>query len=177
AGIEEALTQIYYTGITNLSANNWTWGTDGFYHKTRSVGNDGSYYEVVINPVDPPVIVSTAYARAPLVPSSAFGMILGTVSSGGPPNPYVKRRVQVNTSTQGIEPGYRTDDENMEILDVKEPFSGNYFTPVSHKVGKTKYDYALPLDGNYKLSSISGKVLVTGNATLWVTDSVAFATG
>jgi len=35
----------------------------------------------------------------------------------------------------------------------------------------------LPLVGNYKLSSISGKVLVTGNATLWVTDSVAFATG
>ena len=276
AGIEEALTQIYYTGITNLSANNWTWGTDGFYHKTRSVGNDGSYYEVVINPVDPPVIVSTAYARAPLVPSSAFGMILGTVSSGGPPNPYVKRRVQVNTigsasvsgamvakgnidfsgqnvgtdsfdsrdpnystngrwdpaktkaggdvrtnardgkvaaidvgnanikghvgtgplgvvdvgsggsvgdlawvnaSTQGIESGYRTDDENMDISDVKEPFSGGAFTPIGHKVGKINYTYVLPLDGNYKLSSISGKVLVTGNATLWVTDSVAFATG
>src|SRR6266478_5946025 len=95
AGVEEALTQIYYTGITNLSANNWAWGTDRCYHKTRSVGIDGSYYEVAINPIDPPVILSTAYVRAPLAPSSAFGMILGSVSSGG--TPYVKRRVQVST--------------------------------------------------------------------------------
>jgi len=276
AGIEEALTQIYYTGITNLSANNWTWGTDRYYHKTRSVGNDGSYYEVAINPVDPPVIVSTAYVRAPLAPSSAFGMILGTLNSGGTPNSYVKRRVQVNTmgsasvsgamvakgnidfsgqnvttdsfdssdsnystsgkwdpakakasgdvrtnardgkvaaiavgnadikghvatgplgvvnvgsggsvgdlawvnaGTAGIEPGYQTDDENIEIFDVKEPFSGGYFTPVGAKVGNIRYDYFLPLDGNYKLSSFGGKVLVTGNATLWVTDSVAFTGG
>src|SRR3989441_477168 len=276
AGIEEALTQIYECGITNLSANNWTWGTDGYYHKTRSIGNDGSYYEVAINPVDPPVIVSTAYVRAPLAPSSAFGMILGTLNSGGTPNPYVKRRVQVNTigsssaggamvakgnidfsgqnvttdsfdssdsnystngkwdparakangdvrtnardgkvsaiavgnadikghvatgplgvvdvgsggsvgdlawvnaGTPGIESGYKSDDENMQILDVKEPFSGGYFTPIRTKVGKIWYDYVLPLDGNYKLSSFGGKVLVTGNATLWVTDSVAFSTG
>ena len=276
AGIEEALTQIYFTGITNLSANNWTWGTDRYYHKTRSVGNDGSYYEVAINPIDPPVIVSTAYVRAPLVPSSAFGMILGSVSSGGTHTPYVKRRVQVNTigsasasgamvakgnidfsgqnvttdsfdssdsnystngkwdaakakangdvrtnardgktaaiavgnadikghtatgplgvvdvgsggsvgdlawvnaGTQGIKPGYSNDGENMQIFDVQEPFSGNSFTPVGAKVDKIKYDYVLPLDGNYKLSSFGGKVLVTGHATLWVTDSVAFTTG
>jgi len=276
AGIEEALTQIYECGITNLSANNWAWGTDRCYHKTRSIGNDGSYYEVAINPVDPPVIVSTAYVRAPLVPSSAFGMILGTFNSGRTPHPYVKRRVQVNTigsasvsgamfakgninfsgqnvttdsfdssdsnystngkwdaakakasgdvrtnardgkvaaiavgnadikghvatgplgvvdvgsggsvgdlawvnaGTQGIEPGYSNDDMNMEIFDVEEPFSGNYFTPVGAKVGNIRYDYFLPLDGNYKLGSFSGRVLVTGNATLWVTDSVAFTTG
>src|SRR5712671_5507960 len=46
AGVEEALTQIQYYGIANFSANNWTWGTDGRYHKTRSVGNAGAYYDV-----------------------------------------------------------------------------------------------------------------------------------
>src|SRR5438093_1407595 len=96
AGIEEALTQIHYYGITNFSAN-WTWGTDGCYHKKRFIGTDGAYYDVAVKLVDPPVLVSTAYVPAPLTPSSAFGMILGTVSSGGT-NTCIKRRIQVNTS-------------------------------------------------------------------------------
>jgi hypothetical protein len=274
AGIEEAMTQINSTAITKLWANNWTWGTDRYYHKTHSVGNDGSYYEVAINPIDPPVIVSTAYVRAPLVPTSAFGMILGSVSSARTPNPSVKRRVQVNTirsssfngamvakgtidfsgqnvttdsfdssdpkhstngkwdaanakaggdvrtnardgkvaaidvgnadikghvatgplgvvtvgsggsvgdlawvngGKQGIQPGYSAGDSNIEILDVQEPFSGGYFTPIGGTVGGITYDYILDQSGNNKLSSFGGNVLVTGNATLWVTDSVSFA--
>src|SRR5207247_11350001 len=67
------------------------------YQKALSVSNRESKLEVVINPDCSTLILSTAYARSPLVPSSAFGMILGTVSSGGPLTPYVKRRVQVNT--------------------------------------------------------------------------------
>ena len=47
AGIEEALTQIHYYGITNFSAN-WTWGTDGCYHKKRFIGTDGAYYDVAV---------------------------------------------------------------------------------------------------------------------------------
>ena len=66
AGVEEALTQIHYTGATNLSANSWSLGPDGYYHKTRSVGSDGSYCSVSIQPVDPPIIYSTAYIPAPL---------------------------------------------------------------------------------------------------------------
>ncbi len=278
AGVEDALTQIYYHGITNFSVNNWTWGLDGCYHKTRSVGAAGDYYDVAIKPVDPPVITSTAYVRTPLAPSPAFGMILGVVTSGGTSNPYVKRRVQVNTTkssgldgaivakglidfsgqnvqvdgfnstdpnystngmydptpaktkpigdvrtnlgsgktaaiavgnadikghvttgplgvadvgsggsvgdiawvnagTQGIEPGYKTDDSNFGLVDVSEPFSGNYFTPVGGKVGKTRYNYILDQDGNYKLGSLTGKVLVKSNATLWVTDDINIGSG
>ena len=273
AGVEEALSQIYYHGITNFSANNWTWGLDRGYHKTRYVGDAGAYYDVVIQLVDPPVIVSTGYIPAPLAPSSGLGMILGTVNSAGTARRYIKRRVVVNTvmnsgydapivakgaidfsgqnvqtdgfnsrdpnystngmydpnpaktkplgdvrsnvgggtainvgnadikghlttgpsgvvlvgsggsvgdnawvsaGTQGIQPGYRYDDSNMEIIDVKEPFSSGYFTPVGGDVNGVNYTYLLPLDGNYKLGSLGGKVLVTGNATLWVTDSVQF---
>ena len=83
AGVEDALTQIQYYGITNFSANNWTWGTDGRYHKQRLVGSDGAYYDVGILPANPPVIVSTAYVPTPMAPASGFGMILGTASSGG----------------------------------------------------------------------------------------------
>src|SRR5437762_8333905 len=275
AGVEEALSQIYYHGITNFSANNWTSGLDGGYHKTRYVGIAGSYYDVVIQLVDPPVIVSTSYVPAPLAPSSGLGMILAAVNSGATRPSYIKRRVRVSTmmhsgydapivskgmvdfsgqsvqidgfnsrdpnystngmydpnpaktkpigdvrsnvgagkdtainvgnadikghvttgpsgvvlvgsggsvgdnawvsaGTQGIEPGYRYDDSNLEIIDVKEPFSGGYFTPIGGTVNGRSYNYLLPLNGNYKLDSLGGKVLVTGNATLWVTDSVSF---
>src|SRR5437667_671628 len=97
AGIEEALTQIHYYSTTNFSAN-WTWGLDGCYHKKRSVGTDGAYYDVAVKLVEPPVITSTAYVRTPLTPSSAFGMILGTVNSSRTSSPYVKRRIHVNTA-------------------------------------------------------------------------------
>ena len=66
AGIEEALTQIHYHGITNLTANGWTVGSDGRYHKTRSIGDDGTYYQVAIEPVNPPVIISQGFVPAPL---------------------------------------------------------------------------------------------------------------
>src|SRR2546427_13039882 len=65
AGVEEALTQIHYNGITNFSANNWTWGLDGCYHKQRLIGTDGASYDVAIKPVNPPGITSTAFVRAP----------------------------------------------------------------------------------------------------------------
>src|SRR5881397_2412979 len=96
SGIEEALTQLYYNGITNLSANGWTALTNGWYYKKRYVDNT-SYYEVNINPVNPPVIVSTGYAPAPLAPTSGFGMIFGQAAPQTSSSPYLKRRVRVTT--------------------------------------------------------------------------------
>src|SRR5256885_1365321 len=108
AGVEEALTQLHYNGLTNLAANLWTLGTDGRYHKQRDIGADGSYYEVTIEPVDPPVIDSIGYSVAPantgnaLGGSSAFGMILGAVSGSlSPSTPaLVSRNVRVTTKKQ-----------------------------------------------------------------------------
>jgi hypothetical protein len=277
AGIEEALTQIHYYGTTNFAPNGWTWGTDGCYHKERTVGSDDAYYNVAVQPVDPPVITSTAFVRTPLVPSSGFGMMLGTVTSGATPYPYIKRRIQVktvgrydgggasmvakgtidfsgqnvetdsfdssdpnystdgmydptktkpngdvrtnagagkvaainvgnadirgrvitgpdgvvnvgsggsvgdmawvNAGTQGIEPGYHLDDMNMDIPDVKEPFSDNYFTPVGGTIDQVSYKYILDQSGNYMTRTLNGSVLVTGNATLWVTGDVNIGSG
>src|SRR5439155_17082619 len=44
-------------------------------------------------------------------------------------------------------------------------------------IGKVKYTYNLDQSANYKLSILSGKLLVTGNATLWVTDDVNIGSG
>jgi hypothetical protein len=120
AGIEEALTQIKYTGIDNLGANQWSFNaSDQLYHKTRPINNDGSYYDVAIQPIDPrgepngPVIFSTGYVLAPagtgapLGGDTAFGMILGTVSGSlSQSSPvFVSRTVRVTTIRQGQSPG------------------------------------------------------------------------
>ena len=109
AGIEEALTQIHFQGIDNLGANQWSFNAgDQLYHKTRQVNIDGSYFDVGIQPSDPPVIVSTGYVLAPagtgapMGGETAFGMILGTVS--GSPT-FVSRTVRVTTIRQGSSPG------------------------------------------------------------------------
>ena len=57
AGIEEGITHVHYTGVTNLSANGWTL-QDGVYKKQRTVGTNT--YAIAITPVDPPVITSAA---------------------------------------------------------------------------------------------------------------------
>jgi hypothetical protein len=291
SGVEEALTHIHDrlynhvgTDITDLSGNGWTQGVDGWYHKTRSIGNANNY-EVAIQPVNPPVIVSVGYVPAPLTPSAQLGMILGGLlpplpvlnppsSPTGDANTrsisYVSRRIRVNTKglprydkamaadgqidlkgnnvqtdsfqscdpaystngkydpakardngdiatnaglvssvtvgnadikghvstgpggsvsigsqgsvgskawvesgKSGIEPGFVSDDMNIDFPSVPVPFTAGYTTPIGGLVNGVLYDYVLT-SGNYKLGSLSGKVLVTGQANLLVTDSVSF---
>src|SRR5204863_7404709 len=49
AGVEEALTQVYYSGTTNLAANGFTLNADGYYHKSCTLGY-GVSYDVGIKP-------------------------------------------------------------------------------------------------------------------------------
>lgn len=267
AGVEEALTQLFYNDIDHLSANNWTVQANGWYSRTRDV--DGrSYFEVMIEHADPPRIVSTGYVPAPMAPASLFGAILANV----PPvsAPYVKRRVQVNTARNplfhgamiatgkidmagnnistdgfdsgdpqystngkydstktkasgdvgtnlgltdsinvanadikghvgtgpggtidigpngtvgdvawvdggslGVKPGWSNDDVHVEVYDVPQPFT-SYSTPAGGTVNNVNYDFVLDQSQNYKLSDFHGKVLVTANASLWVTDTLSF---
>src|SRR5216117_3650326 len=113
AGIEEALTQLHYSGLTNLLSNDWTFGIDGLYHKRRYIGAGGSYYEVTIRPIDPPVIISTGYAAAPantgkpMGGSTAFGMIMGAVSGSLSPSApaILSRMARVTTKKQSAGAG------------------------------------------------------------------------
>src|SRR5206468_937292 len=107
AGVEEALTQIYYNDITHLGNNQWTY-SDGLYHKTSFLGDDGSKYHVTIQPVDPPVIVSAGYVPAPgdtgtpAGGQSVFGMILGNAT--GPSAPALVSRT-LRVTTRRLSPG------------------------------------------------------------------------
>ena len=111
AGIEEALTQLHFVGITNLVANGWSGlQADGFYHKTNSLGN-GFAYDVGIMPPpaggqDQPTIESVGYSPAPLnlagYYSTPWGMILGgtLVPQFTPSTPVTKRKVRVLAKRQ-----------------------------------------------------------------------------
>jgi hypothetical protein len=92
AGIEEALTQLYHTGTTNLGANGWQ-RVDGLtlpgatlegtlYTRQRTLGD--SYYTVVISTNTPPVIHCAGYVRAPLSTN------------------YLARTVRVTTKRDGL---------------------------------------------------------------------------
>jgi hypothetical protein len=64
SGIEEALTQLHYAGTNSsrLTSNNWSYGLDGSYHKSRT-NADGTYYAVSLLPVANPVIISTGWVQ------------------------------------------------------------------------------------------------------------------
>jgi hypothetical protein len=87
----------------------------------------------------------------------------------------------VDAGTSGIQSGYSSSDANVGVDDVQEPFSGGYYTPIYiPDVGgiKAPYNYVLDMGVNYKLASLSGKVLVTAsNAVLWVTDNLSIGSG
>jgi hypothetical protein len=75
----------------------------------------------------------------------------------------------------GIQPGWVENDFNVSFPDVQAPFAAAT-PPASGSYNGTNYSCVLG-NGNYLSSSLGGKVLVTGNATLYVTGNVVFNTG
>jgi len=178
AGIEEALTQLHFNAITNLSANGWRLGGDGLHHKRRDVGSDGSYYEVTIQPVDPPVIVSTGYSAAPantgqpMGGSTAFGMILGAVGGSLLPSTpaMVIRKVQVTTKRQTTGVGGLMAKDVIQFegngsLDSFDSSNPIYSTDGKYDAAKRK-DKAIALTNSRTPGAIRiGSSVIYGSAT------------
>lgn len=80
----------------------------------------------------------------------------------------------------GVYPGWFADDMNVNFPDVSAPFTGGAYTPASGNVGGTNYNYVLGT-GNYQLTSLTmtgnsnNKLLVNGNAVLYVTGNVSLS--
>jgi hypothetical protein len=190
AGVEEAMTQIHYNGITNLIANSWTFGLDGCYHKRRYIGAAGSYYEVSIQPVDPPVIISSGYSAAPantgkpLGGTSAFGMILGAASGsilpGTPAN--VSRSVRVTTvqqtpSVAGLTAKGAIQFEGNAVLDSFNSSDSTASTDGKYDPAKAR-DKAMALTNSKQAGAINlGAAKIYGSATTGPGGSVATAGG
>jgi hypothetical protein len=190
AGLEEALTQLHFSGITNLAANGWILGAEGRYRKRRDVGADGSYFEVTIQPVDPPVIVSTGYAAAPantgkpIGGSSAFGMILGSVggylTSSRPT--MTSRKVQITTQKQtAAAGGLMAKDvikfEGNGTLDSFDSSNPSYSTDGKYDPAKRR-DKAMVLSNSRTPGAIQlASSAIYGSATTGPGGSVSVAGG
>ena len=100
----------------------------------------------------------------------------GSISVG--PNGAAGSAAWINGGNSGIQPGWSRNDMNMNFPDVQAPFAGGAFTPSNGNLTGTNYTYLLAA-GNYKIDSISmsgqNKMLVTGNAVLWVVNSFSMS--
>ena len=79
----------------------------------------------------------------------------------------------IAANAKGIQPGMFTTDFNASFPDVQAPFA-SALPPTGATVGGIGYAYVLS-SGNWMISSgtVHGKVLVTGDATLYVTKNAA----
>jgi hypothetical protein len=96
----------------------------------------------------------------------------GSIAIG--PNGTVGDVAWVDGGKIGIEDGWSTDDVHIEVFDVAQPFTNNYSVPASGTVNNVNYDFVLDQSQNYLVPDFHGKVLVSANATLWVTDTLRF---
>jgi hypothetical protein len=97
---------------------------------------------------------------------------LGTVAIG--PNGAVGDSAWVDSRIKGIQPGWSCDDMSVDFKEVQRPFTSGYSMPIGGIAPDgTWYDFILG-SAAYQLSSFRGKVLVTGEAVLHVTDSMEF---
>jgi hypothetical protein len=94
----------------------------------------------------------------------------GSVAIG--PNGSVGDNTWHLTGRTGIQPGFVSDDMNVDFKPVQVPFTGGYSTPGAD-ANHPGYNYVLG-SGNYQLSNFSGNVLITGDAVLHVTHNLSF---
>ncbi|MEW6155978.1 MAG: hypothetical protein AB1813_01005 [Verrucomicrobiota bacterium] len=144
------------------------YSTNGQYDENKAKDNgDVATNSAVVDSLD--VWNADIFGKASTGPG-------GTVKIG--PNGSVGSKAWHDAGNKGIEPGWSSDDMNVQFPDVQPPFSGGAFTPASGNVGGTNYTYVLGT-GNYQLSSLSlsgqNKVLINGNAVLYVTGNVSMS--
>ena len=178
AGVDEALTQIHYCGVTSLSSNNWTLGTDGYYHKTRTIGTDGSYCKVTIIPTNSPIIYSEAYVPAPVSYQNTY-----YTSSN-----FVVREIRVATQNVGTWGGGLTAKSTITfngnaLFDSYNSANGAYSTATGNALGTNAVALtddsaagAITLHGNDKIygtavtgpgsGTVTTAVTTTGNASV-----------
>jgi hypothetical protein len=99
AGVEEAMTHLNRSGVTNLALANWTLGANG-YSKTRYLGD--SYYVVTISTNDPPTISSQGFVPVPVNPTVAMGFLATVGLDGNGATRFNGRNVRVTTKKDGL---------------------------------------------------------------------------
>jgi len=89
----------------------------------------------------------------------------GSVAIG--PNGSVGDKTWVDSGNNGIQPGHVSDDMNVELYPVDLP-QVNWSTTYSGTINGTNRLNGVAAPGYYKLNNFTGKVLVTGDVTVYV---------
>ena len=149
----------------SFNSTNSNYSTNGRYDKAKSRDHgDIATNAQIVNGLDAGNANIKGHASTGPDGSVAIG------SSGS-----IGDKAWVDGNNKGAQAGHVSDDTNVEIPDVVVPFTtgatpiGGAYPPL---IGPT-YDYILT-NGNFILSSFSGKVLVTGSAKLLVNSSFNF---
>jgi hypothetical protein len=101
AGVEEALTHLRRGGITNLATDGWLPTSDGWFQKSGNLGA-GFGYIVRIEPVEPPIIISTGVAPTPTGPAT-INVAVGAVERAAVDREnFLRRSVRVPTRRSRI---------------------------------------------------------------------------
>ena len=155
--------------------------TDSFDSSDPAYSTSGSYDSLKSKDNGDIASVSTA---ANVISANGNVSIYGHVSTGPggtvgtTGNAAMGSKSFIDGGGSGIEPGWSSDDMNASFPDVQVPFSGGAFTPASGSVGGTNYTYVLG-NGNWQMSSLSmsgkKKMMVNGNAVLYVTGNISMA--
>jgi hypothetical protein len=103
------------------------------------------------------------YGKVSTGPGGTVGF-QGNASAGG--------IAWVDGGNTGMQPGFFSDDMNVNFPDVGVPFTGGYYTPSAGSYNGTNFDYLLGNGDYYKSTSISMSskktMMVTGNARLYL---------
>jgi len=159
-------------GQIDLNGNNVT--SDSF-DSTDPAHNTGGLYDAAKRKAGGDVATNSGLTNSLSVGNAnVWGHVStgpgGSVKIG--PNGSVGDMAWHLASTNGIEPGFSTDDMNVDFPDVKAPFAGGAFG-----IGGGP-DYTLN-GGNYQAASLSvsgsHKVMITGNVVLYVTGNVSLS--
>ena len=163
----------------NLSGNNLT--TDSFDSADATKSTNGKYDagkagdkgDVVSNSG---LVNSVAVGNADVKGHVSTGPN-GTVSIGSSGS--VGSKQWVEGGNLGIQPGYVSDDANVDIPQVTAPYTTGFTPPkgnyaIQNPDGTTStYDYVLFPGVNWVIGNLNGKVYVApGNVTLYVKDSI-----
>jgi hypothetical protein len=178
AGVEEAMTHINRSTITNLLQAGWTLA-NGSYTKSRYLGD--SYYNVFISTADPPVIISEGYVLLPL--AEAPTTVLGAVGVDGTTlQRYNRRKVRVTTIKDGMWTKAMVAKDTIDLngwnvtTDSFDSSDPNYSTDKKWDILKRKDNGDVATNSRIINSLDTGNAKIYGSASTGPGGSVAIGT-
>lgn len=138
----------------SYDSTNPTFSTNGRWDSSKRRDNgDVASNDTVTNTIN--VGNANVWGRIATGPS-------GTISIG--PNGKVGNAAWQASSSKGIQPGYSTDDMNVEFPDVVVPSTAWGAMPAGGNFGGTSYNYIFNASGDYQMpvgsGNVSGKILI-----------------